>query len=297
MIVLPENGLVFSERQAAALAATLLNIDPPSRTEKWVHIANDAAVSAARLWFAAGVLSDLTRINPKIRRNQDFFAALPMLTELVQKLAVTRPELPLSGFRVFARHADIPAEMTCSRGRFHAAVAYAVHPADPNHFIPIADFHSYLLQEKRAEFLRIAGALGAKNVRQTQREHSVKSTRANVTAEAPAAVSANAQAAVAAGSASKSLFNLSASFQSTARPDQLPENLRWYHQEPLWQAMAETRINNKAMSFELTFRYQQDFQVNASLVAGIERLGLSIGGSFETMLEVEQECIVEFHPA
>jgi hypothetical protein len=50
--------------------------------------------------------------------------------------------------------------------------------------------------------------------------------------------------------------------------------------EPLWQEVANARLDSGLRAFTLEVNYTDDFGINASLKAKIAGVGLEIGGTF-----------------
>ncbi|MBL8685083.1 MAG: hypothetical protein JNK05_38255 [Myxococcales bacterium] len=181
-----------------------------------------------------------------------------------------------------------------SDGPFAVGVVYAAHPYVPDFYISLARFHSHLLDEKRAEFVRLAAALGARSIRLAQSEDETRS------AGARAGLAGTNVADVGLGGArhskSASSFDLSATFEPPAARPTLPNKLRWIHHEPLWQAMAEARLAHGATSFAVSFSYDQDFGVDAAAQLAIEGIGLKAGGKVTHTKSVSQTYEIEFWP-
>lgn len=185
-------------------------------------------------------------------------------------------------------------QWSCSDSSFVANTFYARHPADSNYFLRVADFHSYLLQDKRAEFVRLASSLGAREIKLADTQEKDKSSLVNVAVDSLGGKNFNTSLDI--KNQSSSSFDLSASFSVAESLPLLPDKLRWFKYEPLWQAMAEARINHWVERFQVRFTYSQDFSINTELVAKISGLGLSIGGTFFNMQRIDQEYIVDFFP-
>lgn len=186
-------------------------------------------------------------------------------------------------------------ELSCVDGNFSVNVVYAAHPADSKYYIRIADFHSYLLQDKRAEFVRLAASLGAKEIKLVDSKENSTGGKGSAYFKEPTSI-ADIGVDVGVNKISQDSFSLSAKFPVATKPPAIPNKLRWYWQEPLWQEMAEARMNRWLGEFNVRFTYSQDFNITSNLVAKISGLGLNAGGSFTDIQKVDQEYIVEFFP-
>jgi hypothetical protein len=160
--------------------------------------------------------------------------------------------------------------------------------------VSFARFHSHLLDEKRAEFVRLAAALGARSIRlvQSEDERRVVGAQAGVNGTNIADVGLGA----AKHKRSAASFDLSATFERPSSRPTLPKNLHWIAHEPLWQAMAEARLHHGASSFAVSFTYDQDFGVDAAAQLAIEGVGLKAGGKIMHTQSVSQMYEVEFWP-
>ena len=60
--------------------------------------------------------------------------------------------------------------------------------------------------------------------------------------------------------------------------------------------MIETRLKQWATRLDISFRYTSTYELTADVAAGIEGLGLSLGGEYEKQESVDNEYVVEFWP-
>jgi hypothetical protein len=60
----------------------------------------------------------------------------------------------------------------------------------------------------------------------------------------------------------------------------VPDDLVWFPHEPLWQEVVDARLTSGLTSFVLDVRSFDDYGVNASLKALVDKYGLEAGGSF-----------------
>ncbi len=181
--------------------------------------------------------------------------------------------------------------LRCSEGRFFVDRLYAAHPYVSDVYISFADFHGFLLDEKRSEFVRLARCLGARSVRLLHHDEDGAEGRVKVGVADVGGVEAGGMRKT------SNRFDLSATYEQpgTSAP-RLPDQLTWYHHEPLWQEMAAGRLESGLSTFKVTFSYAKDFGVNAGLVGMVEEMGLDIGGSFNSAQRLKQQYELTFWP-
>ena len=189
------------------------------------------------------------------------------------------------------------AGLRCMHGRFAEGHAYVAHPAADDLYALMGTAHDKLLADKRAEALRLAAALGAKSIRLVEASHKRIAGTARAGLEVPVKgvpVDVGAEAGVHAESSRD--FSLESTFGPIRAVPCIPTKVHWYHHEPMWQAMAETRLSHDSLTFKMLFNYTDDFGIDASVAAKVAGFGYSLGASFSAMRRVEQEYEVEFHP-
>lgn len=160
---------------------------------------------------------------------------------------------------------------------------YVASPADPARYYPTADFHRKVFEHKFAEAVRLIMALGATDFR-VQWERGWKDDLA-IEVERSVKKVGNARAAVNASS-SRDQSLLFEGHMAPGSSPRLPEGLVWYHHEPTWQAVAESRLNNRLTELKLFVRSAEDYNVNADFVAKV--LGqkvFGLGGEFARHVE------------
>jgi len=199
--------------------------------------------------------------------------------------------------RILAEHDDLLKLLAASDKEFQTGVVYAGHPADQKFFIRLSDYHQYLLNDKRAEFLKIAASLGCHKITLTENEGVQKKGGVKAGVEGVEEIG-DISASVNARSSENRGFKLSAEFEKPEgdKLPYIPEDLRWLNLEPLWQSMVTSRLENWVSSFQVEFSYDTDFGVNASLAALVEKIGLKIGGSFHEQKNIRQTYQVDFFP-
>ena len=170
-------------------------------------------------------------------------------------------------------------ELTFPPGHPRDTVVYIGHPAMPDVYYTIAEFHRVTFEHKFSEAIRLLMYLGAnqlrvEHIRGWSREFS---SRLSVQiAQTSAALSAHID------TAGKSHVQLlyEAELGGTQEP-KLPESLVWYSHEPTWQVIAEGRLQFELHQFSLNVVYEDDYGVNAGLRASASKAGFDLGGHFE----------------
>lgn len=200
-----------------------------------------------------------------------------------------------SGINVTQVSATEAKMLTFPPGHPRDGVFYIGHPAKPDVYYTMAEFHRVTFEHKFSEATNLLMHLGATKIRV---EHVVGwskefSSRISVALGA-AGDSPEIEGGIEGGAKSRESSNLlyEASLVGTSEP-KLPESLVWYPHEATWQTIADGRINFGLKEFNLSITYQDDFGVNAGIKAAVQKVGLDIGGSFEdhqsTVWRVEGE--------
>ena len=170
-------------------------------------------------------------------------------------------------------------QLTFPPGHPRDTVVYIGHPAMPNVYYTIAEFHRVTFEHKFSEAIRLLMYLGAnqlrvEHVRGWSREFS---SRLSVPlAQATVAVTGHIETA----SESQVQLLYEAELPGTQEP-KLPDCLVWYPHEPTWQVIAEGRLHFEMQQFSVNVVYEDDYGVNAGLRASAIKAGFDLGGNFE----------------
>ena len=284
-----EAALTPSKSHLEELVRTLLGTRELSMVEK---VARSASPLIALLTALPG------RLRGKVTPAQ-VDDAMPVLVELVRRLIEGHPELIDPELQVLTEaSSELDRLRVLGDASFFTNVVYAMHPHAPGAYVRLAHFHRYLLDDKRAEFERIAASLGAREIRMIERATSASEGAGGATVSVP--TSAGVVDVGGKGlrrAASDEHFSLEASFAKPASAPSLPPGLRWLPSEPQWQALVDARVGDTTLTRRrVTFRYASDYAIHAALAAKLQGVGLSCGGTFEEMRSVELDYLVEFHP-
>lgn len=157
-------------------------------------------------------------------------------------------------------------------------IVYAQHPASQQLYYTASSFHRQAFEHKFAEVITLLSSLGANEINVEHISGWNQDFSAKLGFTAPTKDGVAAQGGKAASDNSSALFRAKlAGHDSPA----IPENLVWFPHEPIWQAVASSRINSGLKDFNLSLAYSDDYGINASFNASIKDSGLELGGKFE----------------
>lgn len=296
LVILPNQGdFQVSDEYLFELAHHMLGAKKPSGMRVGLNIGREMLVGSRGMNLLNRFNNQEVLTKDPEERAWLLASAKPIVVELLRKVYTNDVSKLIPEISVIQPSDKSLDQYRCIDGHFATNVVYARHPVDPNFFIRVANFHSYLLQEKRAEFFRLAASLGAKAINQSDVNKSSSQGVAQAGFEEPTK-SVNLKATSSFSHQQGSRFDLTASFEEATAEPKMPENMKWLNQEPLWRAMVEARLNNWVDRFTLSFTYSQDFNINAELVGMISEVGFSAGGNFSKINVIDQEYTVDFFP-
>src|SRR5262249_49277236 len=149
---------------------------------------------------------------------------------------------------------------------------------------PMAQFHQQLIEHKVLEAIRLLRALGATRLEVEHVEgwaYKIGIRGSTMLPKMPQ-VELGAGAGASRDVAKRILYRKT--FSSAKKPS-LPDGLVWYWREPLWQNIAQERLQDNLQSFSLDVAYTDDFGINAALMGKLDALiplvKLDLGGNFE----------------
>lgn len=177
-------------------------------------------------------------------------------------------------------------------------VLYVGHPVDPGSYIPAAEFHRFLFEHKVAEALRLVRSLGATtvNVRSVKGWSREAALSMGLSLPDPVAgqnVEIGGDIGHTAASRNEIITTMTL---RPSNPPVVPDGLVWMPHEPLWQEIAEARLESGLRGFSLDVRSTDDFGVNASLKALVEKVHLDAGGRFVNHVETIWRLDGSFEP-
>jgi hypothetical protein len=162
-------------------------------------------------------------------------------------------------------------------------IVYVAHPVKHKYYIPIADFHRKVFEDKFSELVSILLHLGATKIEVTSVQGWSRGFSERLSVDLPKAVGLpKAGGTRERGVASNDLMVLfyDDTLKGSEEPE-LPPELSWYPHERTWQNLVESRMKRGSNNFELNIFYNDDYGINSMLKAEIEDARLNLGGSFE----------------
>jgi hypothetical protein len=185
-------------------------------------------------------------------------------------------------------------ELSFSPGHPRIDHAYAAHPLATERYLPVAQFHQQLFEQKASELVTLLASLGATRVRvraaRGYREAAGFSLGASVAVESMSAQDGGSRNKTEAQS-----FAAEETFVPRGAP-RVADGLVWYPHEPSWQALARRRIEFGSSTFRIELSYDEDFGVDGGLVAALEGVGIRVGGSFRAFERTRWEFEGTFAP-
>ena len=172
------------------------------------------------------------------------------------------------------------AELKFPLGHPRDAVVYVGHPALPDVYYTIADFHRVTFEHKFSEAINLLMHLGATHIRVEHVRGWSQEFSSRLSAALGQASTNTTAGEVKQARHSRSQLLYEATFSGTTKP-RLPSSLVWYHHEPTWQSIAKGRVEFGLQEFSLNVTYEDDYGVNAGLKASVHKAGFDLGGKFE----------------
>lgn len=174
-----------------------------------------------------------------------------------------------------------------------AAQAFALHPLDPQRYLPVESFHRLLFEEKRQEFLTLLACLGATEtrIRHVEVDAVAKGGSVGVAPVPENDVAVKGSRGQSAGREAWSLERL-----EPRRPFGVPDGLKWFHHTPEWQGLARRRLEHGLLHASARLEYVDSFGIDASLKAALSGLGVALGASFRDFKSELWEYEVTFLP-
>lgn len=196
---------------------------------------------------------------------------------------------------VYATRSDLDRAGFSLPGHPRMRTLYAIHPRDSNLYYPAAQFHRMVFEHKFSEAVRLLVALGATSLVVEHKHGWSREVSGEIKVPVPQEkATVGLGAGGAASASSKILFE--ASFKGKS-PAKVPDDLVWYQHEPLWQAVAAGRLDGGMDQFSLALRYEDEFDVNAELIAKAEGAEIEIGGKYESLVATEWTIRGDFRRA
>lgn len=177
---------------------------------------------------------------------------------------------------------EIPVRDTKSFS-FPAGIAeigqvYAANPLSDRIYFSVETYNDDMIIHKLSELELILNALGAKKYSIIYHENS----------EVAASVNAKAgvkQVSIEAGASINNVRKMKFERRGTSRGGDpvLPSQLTWYHREPVWQSLAESRIKYGREEFAFSVELEKSLKLSAQAAVNAQVLSGEIGSTFERL--------------
>lgn len=195
-------------------------------------------------------------------------AAVPLLRQLRR--------LKRQGVEIFPISARTASELSFPQGHPRPNILYVRHPVQGRRYYPVASYHHFVFEHKTREAIRLLASLGATAIEVDHERGWSGKFAANLS------LPLKPTGSVAGSKASRGRILFSANLDGRRSPA-VPDDLVWFPHEPLWQEIAELRINGGLKGFTLELEYNDNFGVSAELKTKLAGKGpLELGGSFQT---------------
>ena len=235
------------------------NLDP----KNWLKLSH---YKNTKTWGIYGYLFDKVRGVTKESDNQDIKRFRKLQASIAEEILSLPPGHPLYD------------------------TVYIGHPLKTSVYVPLANFHRFLFEEKFNELINLFSCLGAAKIGISYVAGYKEAFEAGGNVALPAEVPVQIQASGKGLKAGVAVADLEAHFEPTSQP-YLPETLIWYPYEPTWQQIAEGRLKGGLKKIDVALRYEDDFGVSGELAAGLENMKFKIGGAFQK----HQKTTWKFH--
>lgn len=169
---------------------------------------------------------------------------------------------------------------------------YALHPTDNTKYYTISNYHRLAFESKHAEAINLLSSLGANRIVIKCEKGWNLSFSASVNASAP---EVDLEASAGHQDERTSSLYTELRFPGHNTP-KLPDELHWYHYEPIWESVALSRINVMAENFRINLSYESDYGINGSLNASISKAGLKTTGQFSDQVSTVWSLEGDFGP-
>lgn len=157
---------------------------------------------------------------------------------------------------------------------------YIGHPLKTLVYVPLANFHRFLFEEKFNELMKLFSCLGAEKIGISYVSGYREAFEASGSVALPVDVPVQIQVSAKGAKEGVAMADLEAHFEPTAQA-YIPEGLVWYPYETTWQQIAEGRLKGGLKKIDVALRYEDDFGVSGELATGLESMKLKIGGDFQ----------------
>lgn len=175
-------------------------------------------------------------------------------------------------------------------------LAYTCPDIEPNLYIPVASIHDYMFQSKMNSFMDLCSCLNAKYARIDKVEEDGKEITGKLDVE-----DIPSQVGVVDGE-SKGLIR-SKALNGVRIEYTFPNSNKisifespWLLSEPSWQVLNKVRKERDVNTFQVEVNHDSNFGIDGNLVAKLEKMGASMGGTYTSFKKYKLVYDVEFWP-
>lgn len=163
-------------------------------------------------------------------------------------------------------------EFTFISGSAEVGEIYAASPVNSRAYYPVETYSDDLMNHKISELERILNSLGARHysIKLDQGESSSVGLLGGIKRLAEAKAGAELE------KMRRRRFERSGT--SDGKEPAMPEQLVWFHREPAWQALAESRLHHGRREFSLTVDLEQSFKLSTKAISDLRALKFEIDG-------------------
>lgn len=154
---------------------------------------------------------------------------------------------------------------------------YARHPLRRRDYLPYADLHRLVLQEKSIEAARHLLSLGAQDVRIAWQQPDSKAAKGEAKATIPDAADISLNMGLCRDDSGQLTIHITGAGTNPIQP----ADLIWPTRDPMFK-LASDAANAGAATFHFGIKHEQSRSVNAGIAASLEKdLNLGIGGEYK----------------
>lgn len=155
---------------------------------------------------------------------------------------------------------------------------YVCHPLRPNQYFLMEDFHEKCFDDKYAELVYLLESLGANyihvDVASGFNSSSVSKIDQGINASLNLPIrDASVKKDTNVEDDKSQQVQRTGSWEVSLTPHGLPyipEDLAWFHHEPIWQRLAQSCIKGNCKEFTINLNQQEDFSINSTRFHNIE---------------------------
>lgn len=176
-------------------------------------------------------------------------------------------------------------------------MAYSCSSLEPKLYIPLSSFHDYIFQAKMSSFLDMCSCLNAKVAKVSHVEEDGKEVTSELKVEKVPTQSGIIDGELSSTFKSRVLNGMRIDYTFPKPNHDLIEfKSPWLLEEPSWRTLNNVRFHRDVKSFQVELNHNNDFGVEAKVVAMFNKVGAKIGGSYSAFKKRRLVYDVEFWP-